>query len=221
MQAKLSTHSPIQKSMRKLIGYLLCLLLLSASVVQAQIPPPPQGVSFTDLDPTARVFFRRVGSEFGRRQLDRHIERNPQDPRGWSARAFAKALTGDEAAAVTDLERANSLITGDSVRRREVLWSTGWIQLTLGHHDSAADAWVTAVKLHRGKPYWVPYSFSALAELAGQRDIALAWYAVAADDAPRRWGGRRAMTNMTRHWQARERDAIRRVYEAWAASNRP
>ena len=204
--------------MRKLFGCLLAFLLAGLSLAQAQIPPPPAGVKFTDPDPTARVFFPRIASELGRSRLDRHIERHPQDPRGWSGRAFAASLQGKRESATADLARAHALIGGDPIRQREVLWSTGWIQLTLGRFDRAAEAWVQSVKLHGGRPYWVPYSFSVLAELAGQRDIALAWYSVAVDDAPRTWGRRRAMVDKTSHWQVRERDAIRRVYEAWSDS---
>lgn len=192
-------------------------LLLSFSVL-AQVPPPPRGQSFMHPDRSARVFFTELDTARGLAKLEAHLQRRPEDSRGWSARAFWHSLQGRSDEALADLERARGVIDGSPLREREVLWSEGWIRLNLGQVPEAREAWTRAVQLHGGRPYWASYSFAVLAELGGERHIALQWYAIAAADRPAVWGTRHGMLAYTRHWNPSERAAIVALYEAWRAA---
>lgn len=194
----------------------LLLVLLCAGVAAAQVPPPP-AERFKHPDPAARVYFPRLDEAAGLDKLFRHIEKRPGDSRGWTARAYWHAVNGREAEALADLERARGVIDGSQRRMRETLWSEGWIRLLLGHVPEASAAWTEAVGLHGGRPYWVPYSFALLAELGGERQIALAWYQRAVWDYPERWGTRHGVLRHTRHWRDPERLPMLALYEAWLA----
>ncbi len=192
-------------------------LLLSFSVA-AQVPPPPAGVRFKQPDRAARVFFGGLDSERGLAKLEAHLQRRPEDSRGWSARAFWHSLHGRSDQALADLERARDLLDGSELRERELSWSEGWIRLNLGQVPEAREAWFRALQLHGGQPGWVSYSFAVLAERGGERSVALQWYARAAADWPAVWGTRRGMLDATRHWNPPERAAIVDLYEAWRAA---
>lgn len=213
-------HAPLPQEYAMLNRFVIALVLwaVAAGFPQAQVPPPPPDAGvFADRDNAARVWFRSLHTDRGRAQLQRHLQRKPDDSRAWSASAFLHAQRGDAAAALADLERARGVIVDSPLRERETLWSEGWIRLTLGQVPEARNAWVQALRLHGGRPYWVPYTFAVLAELGGERHTALAWYERAARAMPARWGTRHGMLAHTRHWQASERAAMVALYEAWAA----
>ncbi len=193
-------------------------LLLWCAAAAAQVPPAPAEGRFLDPDRAARVHFGELDSEHGRARLERHLQRRPDDSRGWTARAFWHAVThGDAAAALADLERARGVIEGHPLRERETLWSEGWIRLHLGHVPEARDAWTRAMQMHGGRPFWVPHSFAVLAELGGERHVALGWYAVAVRDMPQRWGSREQALAYTRRWRDAERNAMLALHDAWRA----
>jgi tetratricopeptide (TPR) repeat protein len=199
----------------------MLLILLCLTTVQAAIPtqvPMPLGIAkFVEPDVTARIYFSHTDTARGRARLDRHLERRPNDSRALAGRAYQAAIDGQVQLALADLDRARAAAQGSSRREREVLWSQGWIHLNLGQFNQAAAAWNEALQRHQGKPYWIPYSFAVLAELAGERTVALAWYEIAAHSWPSVWGTRHGMQQHTRHWRDGERAAIYRLYDAWVA----
>lgn len=198
---------------------LLATLLLFASLAlpaAAQLPTPPDGATFTDPDRAARIHFRDLDTERGAAKLQRHLEAKPNDPRAWTASAFRHSLERNAEAAIEHLERARALVGDSDRKRRELLWSEGWIQLNLGNYPAASTAWIEAVKTHGGQPRWVPHSYALLAERAGERGTALAWFALAARNHPQTWGTRHGVLQYTRPWHQHERDAALRLYEAHA-----
>lgn len=198
----------------------LCLILLGLTAAQAatttQVPMPLGVTSFVESDVAARIYFSETDTARGRARLDRYLARKPDDSRALAARAFQAAIDGQPESARSDLERARVAARGSGRREREVLWSEGWIHLNLGQFSAASAAWREAWQRHQGKPYWIPYSFAVLAELAGEREVALAWYEIAVRSWPRVWGTRHGMQQRTRHWRDGERTAIYRLYDAWS-----
>jgi tetratricopeptide (TPR) repeat protein len=203
--------------MTSLRSMLAATLLAASALATAQVAAPPADSVFTDPDPTAKVFFPRVETPSGRARLDAHIAANPADSRGWGARAVAHAFAGESDAALADLERARGVNDSNPLRQRNTLWSEGWARLHLGHVPEAHAAWSESVRLHGGRPFWVPYSFALLAELGGEPHVALAWYETAVRSAPQKWSQRGSLERATRHWQHAEREAILAVFERWNA----
>lgn len=193
-------------------------LLLAALPVAAQVPAPPAGATFRDPDPAAHIHFRDLDTTRGIAKLERHLEKQPDDPRGWSASAFRHSLKNDAEAALAELAKARALVGSSERRQRELLWSTGWIHFNLGDYAAASAAWIEAVKTHGGQPWWVPHSFAVLAELAGERETALAWFTLAAQNSPSVWGTRRGTQRYVRSWNELERAAALRLYEAMAVA---
>ena len=209
-------------TMARVCAVALLSLLLGLPMAQAetQVPMPVGSAKFIQADPAARIYFPRLDTERGRNRLARHVARLPEDSRGWSAQAYLAAIEGQPERVEYGLSQARHT-AGDSVlRQREALWSEGWVRLQLDQPSTAAAAWLQAMQLHRGRPYWVPYSLAVLGELAGERNVAVAWYALAARSAPSVWGTRYGMQQYTSHWRESEREAIARVYDAWSASVR-
>ena len=208
----------MQTTIRHATMLLILLWLNTAQAATTTRVPMPLGVAkFVEPDVTARIFFSDTSTARGRARLDRYLERNPDDSRALTAQAYQAAIDGQVQHAMAYLEHARAAAKGSSRREREVLWSQGWIYLNLGQYDEASAAWTQSLQVRGGKPYWIPYSFAVLAELASEREVALAWYGIAAHSWPSVWGTRRGVRQHTKHWRDSERDAIYRLYDAWAA----
>jgi len=203
--------------MPKLLAVLL-LLVMSVLPAAAQLPAPPEGATFMDPDPAAGAVFLDLDNERGVAKLERHLEKNPEDPRGWHASAYRHSVARNSGQALADLEKARALVGWSERSRRELLWSEGWINLNLGNYPAATAAWIEAANTHGGQPHWVPSSYALLSELVGDRKTALAWFALAAHNHPKVWDTRSGLLQYTRFWHQREREAALRLFEAHSAA---
>lgn len=198
-----------------------CLIALfalgfSISSTAAELPVPLAS-HYPDADQQARIRVPQLEDEARFKQLQRSARRGQLTPAGLAALAFGYSIRGDEANAGIALDAARSHAGRRPQVLRHVLWSAGWSYINLGDYESAAKAWSESAQLHGGQPYWLPYSMAVLAELDGQRDLAIRWYTAAVRSQPR-WGSAEGVARSTWYWQRKESEAMDRVFHAWRAA---
>jgi hypothetical protein len=201
--------------MRRFHAVLLA-LALALPVAAAELPAPLAS-HYPDRDSQAQVRVAQLEEDTRFRQLQRQAKRGHLSSGGLAALACGYTLRGDVEQAKANLERARTYAGRRTAQLRHVLWSAGWSELNLGNYGAAADAWSESARLHGGQPFWLPYSMAVLAELDGQRDLAVRWYA-AAVRSQARWGHAEGVARSTWHWQRKESSAMDRVFNAWQAS---
>jgi tetratricopeptide (TPR) repeat protein len=179
--------------------------------------PVPVASHYPDADRQARIRVPQLEDEVRFKQLQRSARRGQLTPVGLAALAFGYSIRGDEANAGIALDAARSHAGRRTLVLRHVLWSAGWSYLNLGDYESAARAWTESAQLHGGQPFWLPYSMAVLAELDGQRELAIRWYAAAVRSQPR-WGSAEGVARSTWYWQRKESEAMDRVFHAWRAA---
>jgi tetratricopeptide (TPR) repeat protein len=148
------------------------------------------------------------------RAIERGLRHRPDHPGLLSARGFIRYQRGEADAAEADFARAIELVGTDELTRRHVLWSLGWARFEGGQDEAALAAWRESMRLHGGRPYWLPYS-AALAEWRlGRRDVAVALYDVAARGIPD-WRTPEGFARRTHAWPAHQVELAQAVFDAW------
>ena len=176
---------------------LLVLVLAAAAVGAYAAPPVPQaqpagftalamgyqrlpapGARYQDGDPAVDGAADPRWDPWNERQLEmaRIIgERPGVGVREMTRHAYLLSLRGDRAGAEAGLAKARARFP-EAVG---LYWAEGWIRLNLLDFEGALVAWQQAERLHRGEPYWVPYSKAMALIGLGDDAAALAWWRVA------------------------------------------
>lgn len=201
----------------RLVASLTLAFTLFASPVRAAELRRPEPGAYIDADHRARVRVAQLEDRARFDALRRHALRGQLGADGLAALGYAYALRGEAADARATLALAREYAGQRRALLRHVLWSSGWAHLNLGDYEAAADAWQASADLHGGRPFWLPYSMAVLAELKGERELAIQWYD-AATRSQLRWSHAEGVARATHFWQRKESAAIDRVFHAWQAS---
>lgn len=177
----------------------------------------PFASHYTQPDPAARVLIPDLQDDARFHELEKVASRVLVAPSMLSALGYGYALRGEEERALELMDRALAAAGSTGITRRHILWSRGWGLLNLGRYDDAAQAWEESARLHGGQPFWLPYSMALLAELRGERELALAWYEAAAR-SNERWSHAEGVAQATWFWQPAEVAAMDRLFHAWLNS---
>jgi tetratricopeptide (TPR) repeat protein len=191
-------------------AFLLFVFTLPLSAAEL---PVPLASHYPDRDTQAQIRVPQLEDEARFKQLQRSARRGQLTPAGLAALGFGYSIRGDQANAGIALDAARAHAGRRTEVLRHVLWSAGWSYINLGDYESAAQAWTESAQLHGGQPFWLPYSMAVLAELDGQRDLAIRWYAAAVRSQPR-WGSAEGVARSTWYWQRKESEAMDRVFHA-------
>lgn len=201
--------------MRMLACITLAFVLTLQTTVAAELPRPDAS-AYADSDAQARVRVAQLEDDRRFDALRRIAMRGQAGADGLVALGYAYALRGEEADARATLALAREYAGERGSLLRHVLWSSGWTYLNLGDYASAANAWQESAQLHGGRPFWLPYSMAVLAELDGQRALAIEWYEAATRSQPR-WAHAEGVAQATHFWQPKETAALDRLFHAWQA----
>lgn len=177
----------------------------------------PFASHYTQPDPAARVRIPDLQDDQRFHELQRVASRVLVAPSMLSALGYGYALRGEEERALALMDQALDGAGSTGVTRRHILWSRGWSLINLGRYDDAARAWDEAAELHGGQPFWLPYSMALLAELRGERALAVSWYDAAARSSER-WSHAEGVAQATWFWQPTEVAAMDRLFHAWLNS---
>lgn len=202
--------------MRLVASLTLAFTLLASPALAAELRHPEPG-AYVDADHQARVRVGQLEDQARFEALRRHALRGQLRADGLAALGYAYALRGEAEDARAMLALAREYAGQRSALLRHVLWSSGWAHLNLGDYEAAAEAWQASADLHGGRPFWLPYSMAVLAELRGERELAIQWYDAAAR-SQLRWSHAEGVARATYFWQRKESAAIDRVFHAWQAS---
>lgn len=177
--------------MRLVASLTLAFTLLASPALAAELRHPEPG-TYVDADHQARERVAQLEDQARFDALRRHALRGQLRADGLAALGYAYALRGEAEDARAMLALAREYAGQRRDLLRHVLWSSGWAHLNLGDYDAAAEAWQASAELHGGRPFWLPYSMAVLAELRGERELAIQWYDAAARSQsagamPRAW----------------------------------
>ena len=197
------------------LSLLLCCLLPAAWAGDEALMPGRYDAD----DPAAKAWQAPPGRKAKFRELlDAELRRNPRNVSARVHRAYLFDRAGDHAQAQRDYDAALEAATPGGLEHRHVLWSRGWSRYDMGDVGGALQDWQECVRLHGGRPYWVPHTFALAYWTQGDSAQALAWYAAAAASyAP--WRTEAGMTDKTRHWRPEQRERMQALFEAWHAGN--
>lgn len=148
---------------------------------------PPAGARYVDPDRAARAGYAPVR-------------------KAYELSVAAKDREGT-IAAITEIERVKLERPGDA----RVLWSEGWVRLNLRDFNGALDAWQRAEAMHKGQPYWVPYSKAIALMGLGDGEAALAWWRVIQVSQSPSLDSPNAVRNRFAHWKPLERSLLEQV----------
>ena len=173
---------------------------------------------YADDDPAAKAWQAPPGQKTKFRELlNAELRRHPRNVSARVHRAYLFDRAGDHAQARRDYDAALEAATPGGPEHRRVLWSRGWSRYDMGDVPGALRDWRECVRLHGGRPYWVPYTFALAYWTQGDSAQALAWYsAAAASHEP--WGSEAGMSDKTRHWRPEQRERMQALFKAWSAA---
>lgn len=175
-----------------------------------------------DEDPAAVAWHPPPGQQ-GRYRglLNTELQRHPRNVVARVHRAYLLDRAGDHERAQRDYDAALEAATPQGTEHRHILWSRGWSRYDMGDVAGALQDWRECMRLHGGRPHWVPYTFALAYWTQGDSAQALAWYA-AAVASNNKWGTEAGMTDRTRHWRPEQRERMQALFKAWnAAAARP
>ncbi len=178
----------------------------------------PAAAVYADADPPA------IGIQSGpgrsadfRKKLNSILSRDPENVVALSHRAYLYARSGHEALARRDFDRALEASTYGDAEHRQVLWSYGWALYDMKDVDGALRLWESCAELHRGHPFWVPYTYALAYWSKGDLATAFAWYDVAAQSNPQR-GDAVGVVKLTERWRPEQRKQMAALFDAWVSS---
>lgn len=192
----------------------LWLGLLFSVAATAQSPLPAE--RYADPDPAAQFVEpldlrdRRAVSE-----LERLLRRDPDNVPARVQMARLLLDRGQRNRAAAEFERALGSAASEPLLSRYVNWNYGWALFESAEPAGALRQWQRAAEAHGGQPYWLPLVHALVAWTHGDRDGAVAHYAVAAASEPARWGSLQALQREIAGWPPNARFTLETVQQAW------
>lgn len=178
---------------------------------------------YADADPAARANplpligeTTRSGAVRDRlRAVERSLERYADHPFLLAELGYLRHKMGQHDVAEADYARAKAMAANDNLQLRRVNWSHGWALFDAGLYPAALASWEEAERLHGGRPFWVPYTRMLAEWQMGNRDRAVASYALAVKSNPT-WGREQGLAKRTAHWPKSQFDVAAAVFRAWS-----
>ena len=195
------------------LALLLSCLLPTAWAGDDAVMPGPHAED----DPAAVAWHPPPGGKARFRELlNSELQLRPRNVVARVHRAYLRDRAGDHEGAQRDYDAALEAATPQGLEHRHILWSRGWSRYDKGDVTGALEDWRESMRLHGGRPYWVPYTFALAYWTQGDSAQALAWYA-AAVASNKAWGTEAGMTGKTSHWRPGQRERMRALFELWNA----
>ncbi|SKA11872.1 tetratricopeptide repeat protein [Novilysobacter spongiicola] len=172
-------------------------------------------------DPSAIAWQPPPGHNSRWRELLNHeLRRNPRNVSARIHRAYLLDRAGDHERARRDYDAALEAAPPQSPELRHILWSRGWSRYDMGDLAGALEDWQESVRLHGGRPFWVPYTFALTYWTQGDVEQAMKWYQ-AAVGASKDWSTEAGMKDRISHWRPEQRERMQALFAFWSAGAGP